>query len=165
MAESAAATALLLTELKPKLAILAGIAGTYTDALKIGDTVIVASETIADIGRRNPDGSLTPFFQKLYPATFIPEGFPTAHSNTVNTAGGRNADGGLTGTSPKTACNEVMVENMEGAAFLAVCERFGVPAMEVRTISNRVGEPVTSENLDLAARNLAADLAKIIERL
>ena len=190
MAECAAATASLLADRKPDLVILAGIAGTYTDEPAVGDTVVVASETVADLGRRNPDGGFTPLFQKTYPATFIPEGFPTAHSNTVSMAGGIGESGeaesegkseyraelctagmelGPNGSdSPLVQPyrrEKAIIENMEGAAFFAVCERFGIPAMEVRTISNRVGEPVTSEGLDSAARRLAADLAKIIRRL
>ncbi|MDR2894205.1 MAG: hypothetical protein LBU97_01935 [Alistipes sp.] len=158
MAECAAATARLLADglsadHGPELVILAGIAGTYTDALSVGDTVVVASETVADMGRRNPDGSFAPFFQKSYAASFVPEGFPVVAANTVSTAGG------------PVAPTDAEIENMEGAGFFAVCERFGVRAAEVRTVSNRVGEPVTPELLDIAARRLAADLAKIIERL
>lgn len=161
MAECAAVVAALLARHKPDLALLAGIAGTCSDHFAIGDTVAVETETIADLGRRNPDGTFTPLFQKTYPATHIPEGFPIAQSHTVNCAG-RNTGGGPTGTSSGTDSCEVVVENMEGAAFFAVCERFGVPAAEIRTISNRVGEPVTRENLDLAACSLAAALKKLL---
>ncbi len=165
MAECAAETALLITECsaggrRPDLVILAGIAGTYTDRLGLGDTVVVASETVADLGRAGADG-FVPLFQKAYSAGFVPEGFTVVHSNTVNTAG-RNADGGSAGPSSKTDRGEVSVENMEGAAFFAVCERFGIPAAELRTISNRVGEAVSSEGLDLAARNLARALKQLL---
>jgi hypothetical protein len=37
--------------------------------------------------------------------------------------------------------------------------------MEVRTVSNRVGDPVTPAALDTAARRLADDLATIIRGL
>lgn len=168
MAECAAATAQMLAERKPGLAILAGIAGSCVGDLKAGDAVVVASETVADLGRRESDGSFTPLFQKRYSATFIPDGFTAVHSNTVNMAGGliavsgRNADVGHAGKSPLPECNGVSLENMEGAAFFAICERFKVPAMELRTISNRVGEPVTPDNLELAARNLAAAVKKLL---
>ncbi len=157
MAECAAATAGLLAEAvaagrKPGLAIIAGIAGSCTDALATGDTVAVVSETIADLGRRNLDGSFTPLFRKTYVAGFVPEGLPTAQSHTVSMAG-----------FTKTDRNGVWVENMEGAAFFAVCERFGVAAAEIRTISNRVGEPVTPAALDLAARRLA-EILKTLPR-
>jgi nucleoside phosphorylase len=162
MAECAAATAHLLAQRlsagqRPDLVILAGIAGSYGDDLSVGDTVIVESETVADLGRRDHDGGFTPLFQKTYVASFVPEGFPTAHGNTVNAAGGMAVR-----EVSLSRRDKATIENMEGAAFFAVCERFGVTAMEVRTISNRVGEPVTSEGLDVAARSLAADLYEII---
>ena len=155
MAECAANTARLLSDALlagrlPDLVVLAGIAGTCIDKFETGDTVAVKSETVADLGRRGHDGSFTPLFQKTYTAGFIPESIPVAQSQTVSTAGGVLATDGME------------IENMEGAAFFAVCERFGVRAMEVRTISNRTGDPVTAENLDLAARRLAAALAAII---
>jgi futalosine hydrolase len=156
MAECAAATARLLaaSESKPDLVILAGVAGAYTGDPEPGETVAVASETIADMGRRNPDGTFTPLFQKTYDAPLVPSGYRAVRSNTVNMAGG---------LLPQSAPIEAGIENMEGAAFLAVCAAFEVPAMEIRTISNRVGEPVTPENLTLAARRLAAELRIIID--
>jgi nucleoside phosphorylase len=162
MAECAATTAHLLAGLhaagqQPRLVILAGIAGTCTDTLKTGDTVAVASETIADLGRRNADGSFTPLFQKNYRAGAIPENLASVRSNTVNMAGGVMGEKNV-----GAAAESAEIENMEGAAFFAVCERFGVPAMEVRTISNRVGQPVDRESLDLAAQNLAAAVAKTL---
>jgi nucleoside phosphorylase len=158
MAECAATTAHLLAERhaagqQPCLVILAGIAGTYTGTLKTGDTVAVASETIADLGRRNTDGSFAPLFQKTYHAGAIPKNLESVRSNTVNMAGG---------LAISSTMIDAEIENMEGAAFFAVCGRFGVPAMEVRTISNRVGQPVDRESLDLAARHLAAAVAKTL---
>ncbi len=172
MAECAATTAQLLAHHKPALALLAGIAGTHNDRLTIGDTVAITSETIADLGRSERRQRLhspgpeqyevfVPLFQKTYRATHIPSGLPTAHGHTVNTAG-RNADGGPAEASSKTDSDELWVENMEGAAFLAVCEKFGTPAAEIRTISNRTPDPVTPENLDLAARHLAAALKNLL---
>jgi nucleoside phosphorylase len=167
MAECGAATARLLADAisagrKPRFAIIAGIAGSHVEGLAVGDTVAVANETIADLGRRNPDGGFTPLFKKNYSATFIPDSLPAVRGNTVNMAGW-NAHCGFAEALPGPEQSEASVENMEGAAFFAVCERFGVAAGQVRTISNRVGEPVTPENLTLAARNLARNLKKIIE--
>jgi nucleoside phosphorylase len=156
MAECAASTARLLAAsgVKPDLVILAGVAGACTDDFELGETVAVTSETIADLGRRNPAGGFTPLFPKTYDAPLVPLGYRAVRSNTVNAAGA---------LLPLCAPLEAEIENMEGAAFLAVCAAMGVPAMEIRTISNRVGEPVTPENLTLAARRLAADLRIIID--
>jgi nucleoside phosphorylase len=153
MAECAAASGYILASRRPDMAILAGVAGSYVDELVVGESVAVASETVADLGRVDPDGSFIPLFQKTCQAGFVPEALPAVHSNTVNVAGFISHSAGA------------VIENMEGAAFFAVCSRFGVPAMELRTISNRVGQPVTSENLTLAAQNLARTLAEIIRHL
>jgi nucleoside phosphorylase len=152
MAECAAATARLLAEGRPDLVILAGIAGTYTDRLAVGETVVVRSETVADMGRLS-GGEFTPLFQKTYVASVIPEGYPAVASNTVNCAGA---------LAEQPAGAEI--ENMEGAAFLAVCASAGVPAMEIRTISNRVGEAIRSEDLQLSTKNLARELAEVVKR-
>jgi len=169
MAECAAAAARAASELSSDAAqstlfVLAGIAGVYGDRLAVGDTVVVATETVADLGRREADGGFTPMFQKTYHATFtprtLPAGIAAARGVTVNMAGGMGATLSVEGVPEGIA-----VENMEGAAFFAVCARFGVPAMEVRTVSNRVGEAVTAPNLDTAARRLAADLKKIVSHL
>ncbi len=150
MAECAAATAKLIIEEKPGLMILAGIAGTYSENVVIGETVVVESEVIADLGRY--DGkSFTELYQKSYFAPVAAPGYRSVKSNTVNTAGAII-------TNPPQAD----IENMEGAAFFAVCDRFGVPAMEVRTISNRVGETIKSQNMSIAITRLALELEKIL---
>ncbi len=165
MAECAAATAQLLATEKPDLVILAGVAGTYTGDIEVGETVVVASETVADMGRYSGkaadcfgecgEGRFTPLFQVTYKAPVVPEGFKAVRSNTVNMAGGVCA---------VSAPFEAEIENMEGAAFLAICEKMGVPAMEVRTISNRVGQCIRGENMEMAANRLALALEEIVNR-
>jgi nucleoside phosphorylase len=152
MAQCAATTAIILAADQPDLIILAGIAGTYTDELSIGETVAVRSEVIADMGRRS-GGEFTPLFQKTYSTSVIPAGYRAVPSNTVNCAGAL--------VEQPTAAE---IENMEGAAFFAVCEKFGVPAMEIRTVSNRVGEPITAEYLHVSITRLANELEKIIAK-
>jgi nucleoside phosphorylase len=149
MAECAATTARVIASERADLLVLAGIAGTYTEGLAIGETVAVGSEVVADMGRLS-GGEFTPLFQKSYVASVVPEGYKVVISNTVNCAGAAIAQ-------PVTA----EIENMEGAAFLAVCAEFGVQAMEIRTVSNRVGEPIASENLQLSITRLAEELQKI----
>lgn len=153
MAECAAATAKVIVDKTPSLVILAGIAGTYSLDIEVGETVVVESETIADLGRLT-DGVLTPLYQKTYVSKILPKGFKRVNSNTTNTAAAIVAQ-------PV----EAEIENMEGAAFFAVCERFGVPALEVRTISNRVGEKIGGKNMEIATSRLALDLETIIASL
>lgn len=150
-AACAASTAAAIIEEKSDLLILAGIAGAYGDDPGIGQTVAVTSETEADLGRMS-DGVFTPLFRKVYPAPVAAPGYPAVDANTVDCAG-----------FPDASTTGAAIENMEGAAFFAVCERFGVPAMEVRTISNRVGHPIEPEDMALATGNLAAELLHIMK--
>jgi nucleoside phosphorylase len=53
------------------------------------------------------------------------------------------------------------IENMEGAALFAMSEAMGFRAVEVRAISNRVGEGFDEWHLDDAIVALAAELKRI----
>ena len=58
------------------------------------------------------------------------------------------------------------VESMEGAACFMVCERFEIPCIQIRAISNKVEKRNTeSWNLDLAISNLNTEVEKIINSL
>lgn len=53
------------------------------------------------------------------------------------------------------------IENMEGAAFFAVCEALGVACCQIRAVSNYVGEPFDRWAVGLAVENLTATLTQI----
>lgn len=73
----------------------------------------------------------------------------TAHPAIGDT---QNADG-------QTALPEI--ENMEGAAFFAVCEALGVACCQIRAVSNYVGEPFGRWAVGQAVENLTATLTQI----
>lgn len=73
----------------------------------------------------------------------------TAHPAIGDT---KNADG-------QTALPEI--ENMEGAAFFAVCEALGVACCQIRAVSNYVGEPFGRWAVGQAVENLTATLTQI----
>lgn len=152
-AECAAMTAKLICDRRPELMILAGIAGTYSEDVEIGETVVVESEVTADLGRYS-DGEFTKLFQKTYRASFTVPSLRKVRSNTVNTAGAIIAHP-----------IEADIENMEGAGFFAMCQKFDIPAMEIRTISNKVGESVSSKNIEIATTRLAIELEKVLVTL
>ena len=57
------------------------------------------------------------------------------------------------------------VESMEGAAFHFVCLQENIPFLQLRAVSNYVGERDKSKwKIDLAIKNLNLELAKIIEQ-
>lgn len=53
------------------------------------------------------------------------------------------------------------IENMEGAAFFAVCEALGVACCQIRAVSNYVGEPFDLWAVDEAVENLTGKLTQI----
>lgn len=63
------------------------------------------------------------------------------------------------GTDGQSALPEI--ENMEGAAFFAVCEALGVACCQIRAVSNYVGEPFDRWAGGLAVENLTATLTQI----
>ncbi len=151
MAETAAATVRMVTWMKPELVILAGIAGACSGSgLHTGDSVLVAEESIADLGSVR-DGEFVGLYEKHYRCReeIMPEGWLRVTSRTVNTCPSRWARGGE-------------IENMEGAAFFAVCESLGVDFLELRTISNIVGAPKNEWRIDEAAEELGSALHKLL---
>ena len=132
---------ILRTEREPLL--LCGIAGAYNRNLKKGDVVAVSEERYARISTGYIDS---------YPSSIEVIGLPTAISNTVSHCG-MEADG-------------ADVENMEGAALFALCEEFGAECVEVRAISNYVGEAREGWTIPLALETLAQTLKNLnVEKL
>lgn len=96
----------------------AGIAGASDRSVAVCEVVAVAGERIAELPGK---------YAVRYAADFIPAGLRTVESNTTNRTG--------------VAASGTQIENMEGAAFLAVCRAFGVPGAEVRAVSNYTDDP------------------------
>ncbi len=139
MAQTAACVARLLSEGERSLW-LAGIAGAYSAELAKGSVVAVAEERVAGLPAQ---------FARSYRATSLPEGLPMAISNTVATCGAVAAGADI--------------ENMEGAAVFALCEEFGAECVEIRAISNYVGEPRSEWDIPTALENLTQELLKVVK--
>ena len=117
--------------------VLAGIAGSYDDAVAVGSTVAVREE--------RPAG-LPSDFSKNYSAVSIPKDMQAVVSNTVARSG--------------AAAAGAQIENMEGAVFFAMCTDAGVRFCEVRSISNKVGEPRSEWQTDAALDALTRTLVE-----
>jgi futalosine hydrolase len=140
--EAAASVAHALAQQRYRLVINAGIAGAFEGAASIGDGVCVASERFeVDIENgepiRLPDGNAT-----IERADSEPElvahlgrhGVPSLAGITVSRVTATEA------TARRLAALGAQVESMEGFAVLRVAAIHGVPAVEIRGISNRAGE-------------------------
>ncbi len=139
---------------KPRRVILAGIAGAYPDSgLQTGEAVAVSEEFDASAGSFS-EGVFSAKFARRYPCPELPASLPAVSSNTVSAA-----------AAPYLPQTETRIENMEGAAFFAGCLSRGIPFWEIRTVSNRVGEPFENWDIPLAAQNLATALTLVIDEI
>jgi futalosine hydrolase len=126
-AESGVRTAMALVDLRPDAVLHVGIAG----AAELPPlSVVIGSEAFySDIV--DPDSRM-PKVERVYPAPGLVEAavrvLPDAHLLPI-TSCARVGGGGL--------CD---VEAMEGFSVLRAAELAGVPAVEVRTVSNRPGD-------------------------
>ena len=127
-----------------------GIAGAYTGAREevkvLGTPVIIEKEVVADLGAENSRSFLSlkdldlgeityyeskclPVFDDLFGNSL--KTLPVVTGATVNTATGKEVTGIL-----RAEKYGVEVESMEGAGALKFGEDFGIPVLQIRSISN-----------------------------
>ncbi len=126
----AAATVRAAKAKKPHLMILCGVAGAYVPSLNKGEVVEVVESRMSQLPESYQES------YELEPLTSL----RTVCSNTVSCCGAE-AEG-------------AEVEEMEGAAFFAVCEALDIEAAQIRAISNYVGEGREMWAFDEAVQNL-----------
>jgi futalosine hydrolase len=134
-----------------RLTINAGIAGAFAGHAQVGDAVAVTAETYVDLGREDrvalqlPDGlaltatcaadrELLDRFRRTEPAIHFGPGLTSA---TITTSAARAAT--------LAARHAAATESMEGFAVLRAATAAGVAAIELRGISNIVGDRAQSQ--------------------
>ncbi len=144
--EAAAPTAAALAEERPSAVLHVGIAGAHgLEPL----TLVLGSEAVYC----DADGPLVPARALPDPELLarLRDAFPEAVAAPIGTSA---RVGGSHG---------VAVEAMEGFAVLRACELAGVPAVEVRVVSNAVGEPDRALwRFDDAFAELAETLPRLV---
>lgn len=148
---AAAYTAKLLAEDKYKLVISTGIAGGFGDKAPIGSAVVAEGIIAADLGVDTPGGFLSleelnygstkiesdvnlgnKIVDKLQKAGIVVCSAPIITVSTATgTAVGANI---MSGRIPNAGA-----EAMEGYGAAYAAKLFGIPVIEIRTISNQVG--------------------------
>ena len=160
---------------KPSLFIQAGIAGSFDESISLGTTVIVQKDRFADLGVHEQDQWKDVFDMKLqehgnapfengwlvnpHLERFNKLGFQPVTSLSINevTTNPRRIRHYLDKYSPT-------IESMEGAAFHYVCLQENIPFIQIRTISNYIGERDKSKwQMKLALENLAKSLKQVID--
>lgn len=162
-ANAAAATTSLIEGHKPDLVLNFGIAGAFQGSgLRLGDVVLASEDSYADTGASSPEGWLParefgiplarvggqeywntfPLSQRMLgPAERIlcavADGFVVAVGLCLTSSL-------VTGMAEEARALEerwgALAESMEGAACAQICLLHGVPCVEVRAISNMVGD-------------------------
>tara|TARA_B100000795_G_scaffold201544_1_gene155363 strand:- start:176 stop:754 length:579 start_codon:yes stop_codon:yes gene_type:complete len=148
---------------KYDLVINMGVAGSFSDAIKIGNVVEVVEDIFSELGFEN--GVEFEQFSDFELATkYSVEGktdLQKVNGVTVNTVHGN--EGYISEIVNRLNPD---VESMEGAAIFKVCKEFIIPCMQIRAISNKV-EKRNKENWDLplAIKNLNTTVQQIIAAL
>jgi futalosine hydrolase len=163
-----------LLKKKYDIVIQAGIAGTFKTSFELGKTYFVSSDVFADLAiieagqlhtlfdKQFADANLFPF-QKGLLVNLSQQNFGlnTAKAITVNTV----ADD-LTFTNLFKQKFDADIESMEGAALHYVCLQQKVPFIQLRSISNFVGERVkTNWKTQEAIQHLNSTLFTVVQQL
>ena len=152
-------------------AILVGISGSYNTNLSLGEVVNVMSERFADLGIIGGNNFMDLFDMKLANANALPyekgilKNYTLINNKSVNAL--KNVNANTVNTIRKDVLSFIQkgsdVESMEGAAFFYVCLQEKVPFIQIRGISNYVGEQdKTKWKIDLAVVNLYETLYSIL---
>jgi futalosine hydrolase len=140
--EASAAVATALAQHRCELVINAGIAGTFDGAARIGDGVVVAEDAM-ELNLESGADLVLPHGASVVnvarsDATLVGKlrdrGFSALRGITVAQVTCSAA------TARRLSERGAQVESMEGFAVLRAALRSGIPAIEVRGISNRCGD-------------------------
>jgi futalosine hydrolase len=169
--------ALNLINKKTDLAIQAGIAGTFTDRIQLGQTILIKQDSFGDIGIEEKQ-----HFSTLFDAGFAgKDDFPFTNGWLLNDSFDFLKASSLE-TVKAITVNKISdslfqkkqlqqyfspdIESMEGAAFHFVCLQRKIPFIQIRSISNSVGErDKTKWVIKDAVSNLNSELVKLINDL
>jgi futalosine hydrolase len=163
-----------LTDEKYDLVIQAGIAGTFNKTFSVGNVVVINQDTFGDLGIDEKGNFSTLFDLGFINANNFPfkdgwlfndnkyfsnSALPLAKAVTVN----KITDDGKQLKKLHEKFN-ADIESMEGAAFHYVCLQQKINFLQLRSISNSVGErDKTKWKMKDAITNLNTELDKLIQ--
>lgn len=152
----------------PEMIIQIGIGGSFSSSLAIGSAVAVDKEVIADMGVIEEDGYKSIFEMGLINKDAHPYSngaLANTHCDLIRMSGLRSVIG-LTVNEITTHPEKISIfnnqyraeiESMEGAALHYVCIMKKIPFLQIRGISNMVGERDKSKWKINEAINAASD--------
>lgn len=152
-----------------------GISGSLTNELNIGDVVSVVSDEFADLGIEKENEFLTlfetgfmdanefPFEQGILKATESNGLFQLKKVRGITT---NKSHGRAESIAEIKSKFSAQVESMEGAVVFYVCNWFGVPCFQIRSISNFVESRDSAQwNIPLALEKLNETVLDILKKL
>jgi futalosine hydrolase len=165
-----------ISKKRPDFVLQAGIAGCLDQSLPLTKTVLVENENIGDLGVQENG-----IFKSLFDLKLLdPDEFPWKNGKLSNNVDKLKFTGlkivdGVTVNEISTNTDRIAyyrtklnasVESMEGAALHYVCLQQNVRCLQMRSLSNFVGERDKSKwVMDIAVANLNAELLKILIKL
>lgn len=158
------------------LIIQAGIGGSFTEDVEPGKVVVVGKDTFGDIGMEEKQHFTSIFNTPFYDKDQFPfeEGWlinrnnlagslllPVVTAITIN-----KISDSLLQKQQLVRSFSAQVESMEGAALHYVCLQENIPFIQIRSISNYVGERDRSKwKMKEAITNLSNELDRLLNRL
>ena len=162
---------------KPDLVIQAGVAGCFSKNIPLGGVVAVKQDTIADQSVIELNELKTLFDLKLVPQNMFPfsKGWLVNPGKARLKATGLKTVKGISVNEITTSAQKIkfyqaafdpMVESMEGAALHYTCLMEQVPFLQLRSISNYIGERNKKKwNMKDAVANLNNELIRLFNTL
>lgn len=162
---------------KPTLVIQIGIAGSLDNSLQPGDTVVVQADTIADVGVQEHGSFRNVFDLDLADPSLFPwtDGLlVNPYTNWLALPDLRQVRG-ITVNEISTNQDRIQhyrlhwgaqIESMEGAALHYVCLQEGIPFLQIRSISNFIGERDKGKwKIKEAMHNLNSELNLLLDKI
>lgn len=177
MLASAVSLTRLASEEKPDLIIQAGIAGCFDPDISLGKVVVVKEEILGDVGVEEEGKWKDIFDLKLEKSNYHPfekRKLPNPWLSTYNLLKLPELTG-ITVNQISTQPTRIeqlkkkygaVVESMEGAALHFICREANIPFIQIRAISNYVGERNKAHwKMKEAIEALNEVLVKYVDRL
>ena len=167
----------LIFEERPDLIIQAGIAGTYNSKIPLGKVFVINEENLGDIGVEEENkwkdifdlklekSSYHPFEKRKLPNQWLKKfnllKLPVANGITIN-----EISTDLERIQQLIKKYNASLESMEGAVLHYVCREMNIPFLQIRSVSNYVGErDKTKWLLKESIENLNKTLLLLIDKL
>jgi len=161
---------------QPELVVQAGVAGCFDEQLPLGSVVIIKQDTIADESVVELKRLKTLFDLDLVPQDHFPysKGWLVNSNNTFIKRSGLKAVKGIS-VNQITSSKEMITfyknefkpvtESMEGAALHYVCLMEKIPFLQLRSVSNYIGERNKKKwNMNESIINLNNELIKFVKK-